>query len=128
MKIKKNDVRKIKNATEAELEKLKQEYAVVAQNIHTMSNTGLILFGIVGLALLFYFRNGFFEFLGLVGFMLFVYAFYTLANRAGHREGYLDGYYEASHRQTDTRSDASIGLHKEEVELIGEASKLKNNK
>lgn len=118
MKINKKDVRKIKSATKEEIEKLKQEYEIVAKSIHWTSNTVLILLGIVGLATLFYFRNGFFEFIGFVGFMLFVYVFYTLANRVGHQEGYLEGYYEASHQKKDVVSPIGADPHKGVAETV----------
>jgi hypothetical protein len=114
MKITKKDVRKITSATEAELEKLKQEYEVVAKNIGPLNNTALIMLCVVGIAALFYFGNGFFEFIGFLGFILFVYAFYTLANRIGHREGYFDGYYEASHQKGDATPEGKVSdvIHK----------------
>lgn len=107
MKITKSDVRKIKNATKTEIEKLKAEYEELTKNIHSINNTALILLCVISVAVIFYFRNSFFEF---IGFILFVYAFYTLSSRIGHREGYLDGYYEASHQK---ENNADAGPNKE---------------
>jgi hypothetical protein len=123
MNVKKKDVRKIKNATETEIKKLKEEYEIVTKNIHSIGNTVLILLCITGVATIFYFRDGFFDF---VGFILFVYAFYTLSNRVGHQEGYLDGYYEASQRKDGTASGISTAPSKEGAQPMENYQKLLN--
>jgi len=108
--MKKKDVRKIKSATKEELEKLKGDYDAWAKNSYYINNSTLVVLCVLSVAALFYFRNAVFDF---IGFIVFVYTFYTLASRVGHREGYLDGYYEASHQIKGGDPDMSAGPRKE---------------
>lgn len=91
MKFNKKDVRKIKNATQEELSKLQEEYEAVTKNIHTMSPAGLMAIAVFGILVIIYFRNNFFDFIGLV---LLLYPLYVFVQRGGHRKGYFDGYYD----------------------------------
>ncbi len=94
MKFKKKDLRKITSATKDELEMLQKEYRVFTENLKTMNNLSLMALSVIGVALIFYFSN---VVMDIIGMLIFIYAFYTLANKEGHREGYFDGYYEATH-------------------------------
>jgi hypothetical protein len=102
MHIKKSDVKKIKNATAAELESMKHEYQTLTQNPSLFSNPTLIILCVAGIACIVYFHNSLFNFIGLV---LFAYGLYTFASRSGHREGYLEGYYEMKSKGVATSKE-----------------------
>jgi len=87
-------MKKIAHASKEELELLQKEYGMFTANLKTMNSLSLMALSVVGIAFIFYFSN---VLMDIIGLLLFVYAFYTLANREGHREGYFDGYYEATH-------------------------------
>ncbi len=111
MKIKNKDARKIKNATEHELQKLDEAYGVLMKNIQVVSTSSLIMICIIGVATTVYFQNSILNFLGL---MVFAYPFYIFANREGHRDGYFEGYYESM-------SAHGNGMPNVEKELAGHA-------
>jgi len=91
MEFKKKDVRKIKNATKEELEKLQDEYKAVTENIQGMSPAGLLMLGVAGVLIILYFKYMVFDLIGLV---LLLYSLYVFIQRGAHRKGYFEGYYD----------------------------------
>ena len=91
MKFKKQDVRKIKNATHEELGKLQEEYEALMKNVGVMSPAGLLTISVAGIAVILYFHN---TLLNLIGLIMLLYPIYVFIRRGAHRKGYFEGYYE----------------------------------
>jgi len=91
MEFKKKDVRKIKNATKEELEKLQNEYKAVTESIQGMSPAGLLMLGVAGILIILYFKYMIFD---LIGLILLLYSLYVFIQRGAHRKGYFEGYYD----------------------------------
>jgi hypothetical protein len=91
MVFEKKNVRKIKNATNEELGKLRKEYEAFVGGMHGMSVAGLLVIGLAGIAVILYFQSNLFDFVGLA---MLLYPLYILIQRGAHREGYFEGYYE----------------------------------
>lgn len=107
MKFSKKDVRKIKSATKEELDKLQKEYEALTKNIRGMSPAGLLVIAVAGIAVILYFRNNLFDFIGLI---MILYPLYIFIQRGAHREGYFEGYYDmmtkmGSHQAEHTNSE-----------------------
>ncbi|MFA6338696.1 MAG: hypothetical protein WCW87_01375 [Candidatus Paceibacterota bacterium] len=106
MKFNKKNVGKIKNATQEELNKLHEEYKGVSKNVSGMSLAGLMVIAVMGIAMILYFQNKLFVFVGLV---MLLYPIYIFIKRGAHREGYFEGYYEMmkkfGDRDENTTSD-----------------------
>ncbi len=91
MEIKKKDVKKIKNATKEEMDKLHDQYKTVSKSVGGMSSLGLGLIALAGIFVVLYFQN---KFLVLVGLLMILVSLYVFIRRGAHREGYFEGYYE----------------------------------
>lgn len=91
MELKKKDVKKIKNATHEELEKLHKDYKTVAKNVSGMSLAGLLLIAVAGIVIILLFQN---KILVIIGLVMLLSPIYIFIRRGAHREGYFEGYYE----------------------------------
>ncbi len=91
MEIKKKDVKKIKNATKEEMNKLQDQYKTVSKSVGGMSPLGLAIISLAGIFVVLYFSN---KFLVLVGLLMIFGSLYVFIRRGAHREGYFEGYYE----------------------------------
>lgn len=86
----KKHAREIKNATESELSKLKEEYQKMMGGMQTMSSAGLLIVSLTGIFVILFFKNMFFDFLGI---LVFAYPFYLFVKKESHEEGFCEGGY-----------------------------------
>lgn len=91
MKFSKKDVRKLKSATKEELGKLQKEYEALMKDVQGMSPVGLLAIAVAGIAVILFFKNNVFDFIGLA---MILYPLYLFIQRGAHREGYFEGYYD----------------------------------
>ena len=69
-----------------------------------MSPAGLMAIAVLGVLVIIYFRNNFFDFIGLV---MLLYPLYVFIQRGAHRKGYFDGYYDMMTKMNTRVEDKS---------------------
>jgi len=92
MEHKKKEVKKIKKATEEELNKLHEQYKEATKNASGMSPAGLLLIAVAGIVVILLFHT--ILVLILTGLVMLLWPIYIFIKRGAHREGYFEGYYE----------------------------------
>src|SRR3546814_15590340 len=97
----KKDVRKIKKATQEELNRVQKEYESFMKNVHGMSPAGLLALAVAGIVLILLFQN---NILDLIGLAILLYALYVFVKRGAHRKGYFEGYYDMMTKLGDRKS------------------------
>lgn len=87
----KNHARKIRNATEEQLNEMQKGYQKLMGNVSNMTAPGLLFISFIGLAIILLLNGALFD---LIGLLIFIYPFYLFAQKSGHHEGYCEGYYD----------------------------------
>ncbi|MFA5052957.1 MAG: hypothetical protein WC565_02790 [Parcubacteria group bacterium] len=87
----KKHARNIKNASEEEISRFREEYHKLMGNVETINSPLLLVLALIGVFIILYFKNNFFDIIGLI---ILIYPFYLFVRRGSHEEGFFEGYYD----------------------------------